>query len=288
MRLSPVEDETGIPWLMWLPRDSQNSVPVKFDGIRIVVFHYFDQHLNELNKWIEIIDKIADEYAGRIRFAAQDISTIQNFFKTLSREDFGSYRANTAPRIYGLDNDGCKYTMHMFFSYKYIKDFCEKLLLGKMFQAVVVNPIQELDLPASNFNQLKKETEKDLFVMFYDPACYYWTIQLRRLRKLARLLINEDVVVVIINRGHNYLDLSVDKTTELNNLHGVTALISKGQNEWITNSHGSEFRTREYLRHISQQIDPELKEYDRRGDPRLPEHALSDIRYLYESKITIL
>lgn len=288
MRLSPAVDETGVPWLMWLPRDSQNSVPVKFDGIRIVVFHYFDQHLNKLNKWIEIIDKIAQEYAGRIRFAAQDISKIQNFFKTLSREDFGSYRANTPPRIYGLDNDGCKYTMHMLFNFKYLKDFCEKLLLGKMFQAVVVNPIQELDLPARNFNQLKKETEKDLFVMFYDPACYYWTIQLRRLRKLARLLINEDVIVVIINRGHNYLDVSFDKATELNNLHGVTALISKGQNEWITNSPGSEFRTREYLRHISQQIDPELKEYDRKGDSRLPEQALSDIRYLYERNITIL
>lgn len=282
MRLVPAVDETGVPWLIWLPRDSQNSMPVKFDGIRIVVFHYFDQHLNELTKWIEMIDKIASEYAGRIHFAAQDISKIQNFFKALNTEDFGSYRANTPPRIYGLDNDRCKYTMHMFFSYKYIKDFCEKLLLGKMFQATVVYPIPEQDLPAQNFNNLRKEIDKDLFVMFYDPASYYWTIQLRRLRKLARHLINEDVVVVIINRGHNYLDVSFDKATELNNLHGVTALISKRQNEWITNSPGSEFRTREYLRHISKQIDRELKEYDRNGDSRLADQALNDIRYLYE------
>lgn len=86
MGLVPAVDETGVPWLMWLPRNSQNSMPVKFDGIRIVVFHYFDQHLNELTKWIEMIDKIASEYAGRIHFAAQDISKIQNFFKALSRE----------------------------------------------------------------------------------------------------------------------------------------------------------------------------------------------------------
>lgn len=250
LRLIPTVHETGLPLFMWLPRDSQICKPVKFDGLRIVAFHYFDRHLKELNKWICMIDKVANEYAGSIKFAAQDISKIQNFCSALNREDFGSYRANIPPRIYGIDKDGFKYTMHMFFSYKYLKDFCECLLLDKMFQAVVVNPRQELDLPAQNFNRIKDESNKDLFVMFYDPACYYWTIQLRRLRKLARLLTNEDVVVVIINRGHNYLDVAFDKTTELNNLQGVTALIPQQQNGWKTNFPGSADCTREYLRYI--------------------------------------
>lgn len=175
----------------------------------------------------------------------------------------------------------------MFFSYKYLRDFCEQLLLGKLFQAVVVNPRPELDLPAQNFNRIRDESNKVLFVMFYDPACYYWTIQLRRLRKLARLLTNEDVDVVIISRGHNYLDVAFDKATELNNLHGVAALIPHRRIGWTINSPGSEDCTREYLRYISQQIEPELKEYDRNGDPRTPEQSLYDIRYLYERE-TIL
>ncbi|KAH8414026.1 hypothetical protein KR222_002605 [Zaprionus bogoriensis] len=283
VKLTPVVEESGVPWLMWLPANLNESVPAQFDGLRIVAFHYFNRHLKELNKWLDLLDKVAREYAGRIKFGAKDISLISSFFSSLSPDDFGSYRADVPPRLYGIDRAGGQYTMHMFFCYKYIKDFCEKLLSGEMYQALLLSPVEEMDPPAQNLYHIEDECDKDLFIMFYDPACYYWQIQLRRLRKLVKLLTNEEVAVVIVNRGHNYLGVVFDQWSPLSNLHGVTAFSLRRSIDWMASkSPGWDQSAREYLRHIAQRI-PDLKDYDREGERRLQEQILTDIRHLYDS-----
>ncbi|KAH8311048.1 hypothetical protein KR044_004029, partial [Drosophila immigrans] len=248
---------------------------------RIVAFHYFASHYKELNKWVAIIDKLAQEYNGKIEFVTKDIESINTFHNSLDSADFGSYRADIPPRLYGVDNDGFIYTMHMLFSYKYIKDFCEKLLQCKMFEAIVLNPTKELDLPPQNYYHLVDQSSKDLFVMFYDPSCYYWTFQLAKLRKLCNILMNEDVSIVIVNRGHNYLGIDFDKWSELCSFHGATRFETKQAVSWTTNLYSAYDSSRDCLRYIAQHRNPELKEYDKKGESRYPEMALDGLRYLY-------
>lgn len=282
VRMVSTEDTNGINRLMWLPTGSSNS-PVKFEGLRVVAFHYFDHHHKQLNKWTKLIEQFAEEYAGRIKFAAQDIKTIRSFHSSLNPDDYGSFRADVPPRLYGMDKDDCIYTMHMLFSYKYIKDFCEKLLQGKLFEAVVLQPIEEFDLPPQNYYHLEAQSRKDLFVMFYDPSCYYWFLQLAKLRKLSKLLANEDVDVVIINRGHNYLGVDFDKWSKLSTFHGVTTFATKRPNGWISNQSDPQDSTRGYLRYIALHRNPELEEYDRNGNPKYPEQTLEHIGHIYET-----
>ncbi|XP_034488519.1 uncharacterized protein LOC117792470 [Drosophila innubila] len=277
-------DTNGTPSLIWLPPTSSASTsPKRFAGVRIVAFHYFDHHYKKLKKWTDLIEKLALEYVGRIKFEAHDIKTVKTFHSSLSSDDFGSFRADVPPQLFGVDSDGCIYTMHMLFSYKYIKDFCEKLLKGKMFEAVVLNPIQDIDFPPQNYYQLQAQNNKDLFVMFYDPSTYYWFLQIGKLRKLAKLLANEDVNVVIVNRGHNYLGVDFDKWSELSSFHGVTKYATKRSNGWISNQSEPHDSTRGYLRYIAQHRNPELQDYDRKGERRYPEEALEDIQHIYET-----
>ncbi|XP_062123335.1 uncharacterized protein LOC133836762 [Drosophila sulfurigaster albostrigata] len=238
----------------------------KLNTIRIVAFHYFESHYKQLYKWLETIATLTQEYEGRITFEIQDIKTINNFHRSLDSANFGSYHANVAPRLYGVDKDGFIYTMHMLFSYKYIRDFCDKLLEGKVFEAIVLGSAKEFDLPPQNFYHLIKQSSKDLFVMFYDPAWYQWTLQLGKLRKLTKILVNEEINIVIVNRGQqNYLGIDVDTWSESSCFQGITRFVTKRTNGWISNTERPHDSFRGYLRYIAKNINPELKEYDKEG-----------------------
>ncbi|EDV93650.1 uncharacterized protein LOC6563242 [Drosophila grimshawi] len=254
-----------------------------FKYLQIVAFHYFDSHFKELNKWISLLDKLALEYADRITFKTQDITTISTFHESLSIDDFGSFRADVPPRLYGIDKDNHIYTMQMFFNYKYLKDFSELLIQGKMFQALVLEPSPELDLPPQNMYYLKDKYSKDYFIMFYDPACYYWTLQLGKLRKLSKLLANEDVIVIIVNKAHNYLGIDVERWSKLNSFEGTITFATNRPDGWSSKYQGRLDSTRNYLHYIAQGRNPELRDYDGLGEPRVPENTLCDIRYLFKS-----
>ncbi|XP_064554510.1 uncharacterized protein LOC135439680 [Drosophila montana] len=48
--------------------------------------------------------------------------------------------------------------MQMLLSYQYLKHFCEMLIQGKLYQAVVLSPSSVLDWPQQNFYHLKEQS----------------------------------------------------------------------------------------------------------------------------------
>ncbi|KAI8045487.1 hypothetical protein M5D96_001669 [Drosophila gunungcola] len=154
-------DNNFIPWLLWRPaRKAGESPPdnFTFDGPQVVAFHFVaNWHGDNLNKWKTLIDKVAQQFAGRVLFGLRDISSIAQFNSNLNPEDFGSYRKGLPPRIYGKDCEGRVYEMHKLFSAKYLIEFCDQLLKEQLFQAVVVGPTAAQDSAPRNYFELREQ-----------------------------------------------------------------------------------------------------------------------------------
>ncbi|XP_068155475.1 uncharacterized protein [Drosophila tropicalis] len=279
-----LSDQNGDFWVTWAtPRqlkDFQSGSLCVFDGHWIVAFHYFQQHAVELNKWIKLLEKLAEEYEDRIHIAMRDIHSIQNFSSALDPADFGSYRSDVPPRVLGMEHDKRIYVFHMLFNQKYLKDFCDKLLGGQMFQAELLEPPPIVSKPR-NFYDLEDEKETDYLIMLYDPACYYWPQQLGILRKLTKLLANEKIRIVLIDKSKNYLGVQFTAWYGWDRCYGCVGFASWRKSAMHFNFSGRKESTRDYLKLICKNIQPELKGYDAEGELRAPEQALNDIRFLF-------
>ncbi|XP_016980881.1 uncharacterized protein LOC108045905 [Drosophila rhopaloa] len=280
-------DNNFIPWLLWRPPATANGSPpdnFTFNGPQVVAFHFVDnRHGDNLKKWINMIDELAQEYAGRILFGLQDISNIAKFNGNLNPEDFGSYRKGLPPRIYGKDCEGRVYEMHKLVSTKYLREFCEQLLKEQLFRAVVLGPTPAQDSAPRNYFELREQSSGDMLVMLYDPACYYWPIQQRMLRKLVHLLSNEDLPIVVVDKANNYLGVGFTRWLQMVNCHGSTIFSSPRPDGWDIKLQTRLESTRGYLRYIARNRQPELRDFDADGEPRGPEDALEYIQYLYYS-----
>ncbi|XP_022209800.2 uncharacterized protein LOC111065733 [Drosophila obscura] len=276
-------DNNSDAWLIWVPAGmGSKGEKLCLDPPRIMAFHFFaNQHRDGLHKWIKLMCKLAQEYAGRIMFGVRDIKSIGHLSDNLNANDFGSYRPGMPPLIFAEDKKHHVYQMNSLVSHRNLKKFCEKLLQQQLFQAVVLAPTIELDAPPQNYFDVEDQMDGDYLVIVYDPACYNWPIQLKMLRKLARLLANEAVHVVIINRAHNHLGVVFHKVLQDVNCHGVKIVSSPRVNGYNFKIHPRLHSTRGYLRYIAQGRQPELIDYDANGESRAAEQALPYIQCLF-------
>lgn len=280
-------DNNSIPWILWLPplTEVDRKSPggrFTFDGPKVVAFHFVkNRHGDTLDKWISLLDKLAQEYAGRILFGLRDISNIGEFNANLNPDDFGSYRKGLPPRIYGKDCEGRVYDMHKLVNAKYLREFCDQLLADQLFRAVVLGATASLDSKPMNYFELREESSSDMLVMLYDPACYYWPIQKRMLRKLIRLLASEDLPIVIVDKANNYLGVGFTRWLQMVNCHGSTIFTSPRRDGWDIKLSVRMESTRGYLRYIARNRQPELIDFDADGEPRALEQAVEYIQYLF-------
>ncbi|XP_017047109.1 uncharacterized protein LOC108092119 [Drosophila ficusphila] len=280
-------DNNSIPWLLWRPPQTEmlgESPPERFsfDGPKVVAFHFLaNRYADNLSKWIKLLDQLALEYSGRILFGLRDISTISEFNANLDPYDFGSYRKGLPPRIYGKDREGRVYEMHKLVSAKYLREFCDQLLQEQLFRAVVLGPTPAQDSKPQNYYELWEQTSGDMLVMLYDPACYYWPIQQRMLRKLVHLLSSEDLPIVIIDKANNYLGVRFTLWLQIVNCHGSIMFSTPRRDGWDIKMQTRLDSTRGYLRYIAQNRQPELKDFDAEGELRAPEEALEFVQYLF-------
>ncbi|XP_020812783.1 uncharacterized protein LOC110187690 [Drosophila serrata] len=293
LEMTYIMDKNSVPWLLWRPpkkdeakgEDSPDN-KLTFDGPQVVAFHFLTKHgqdlVNSNPTWLKVLDQLAQEYAGRIRFSLQEMSTIGEFNENLNAEDFGSYRKGLPPRIYGKDSQGRVYEMHKLVSHKYLKEFCEQLLHDQLFRAVILGPSTKQDSSSRNYFELCEQRSGDMLVMLYDPASYYWTFQERKLRKLVRLLAGEDLPIVVVDKANNYLGVGFNANwQQLIYCHSSTIFSSPSRDGWDIRLNILMETTRQYLRHIAGNRKPELKNYDAKGELRGPVEALDFIQYLY-------
>ncbi|XP_017083937.2 uncharacterized protein LOC108116512 [Drosophila eugracilis] len=281
-------DHNDIQWLLWLPPEttemlkSTTGARFIFEGPQVVAFHFVtNRHRDDLNKWIKLLDEVAQEYAGRILFGLRDIANIGEFNSNLNPDDFGTYRKGLPPRIYGKDSEGRVYDMHKLVSAKYLKEFCDQLLADQLFRAVILAATPSQDSKPMNYFDLRGERSCDMLVMLYDPACYYWPIQKRMLRKLIRLLANEDLLILIVDKANNYLGVGFTRWLQMVNCHGSTIFTTPRRDGWDIKLTTRMESTRGYLRYIAQNRQPELIDFDAEGEPRAPEESLEYIQYLF-------
>ncbi|EDV49580.1 uncharacterized protein LOC6551924 [Drosophila erecta] len=277
-------DSNSIPWVLWLPPvTAAERGTLTFHGPQVVAFHFAkNRHGDTLDKWTKLLGEVAQEYAGRILFGLRDISSIGEFYANLNPEDFGSYRKGLPPRIYGKDCEGRIYDMHKLVSAKYLREFCDQLLGDQLFRAVVLGATPSLDCKPRNFFELREESSSDVLVMLYDPACYYWPIQKRMLRKLVCLLSSEDLPIVIVDKANNYLGVDFARRLQMVNCHGSIIFTSPRRDGWNNIKLSVRMEsTRGYLRYIARNRQPELIDFDAEGEPRAPEHAMECIQYLF-------
>ncbi|EDW96860.1 uncharacterized protein LOC6536572 [Drosophila yakuba] len=273
-------DSNSIPWVLWVPPATAADGRFTIGGPQVVAFHFLgNRHGDTLDKWTKLLDELAQEYAGRILFGLRDISSIGQFNENLNPDDFGSYRKGLPPRIYGKDCEGEVYDMHKLVSAKYLREFCDQLLGDQLFRAVVLGATPSLDTQPRNFYEMRVESSRDMLVMLYDPACYYWPIQKRMLRKLVRLLASEDLPIVIVDKANNYL--GVGFSSRLVNCHGSIIFTTPRRDGWNMTLSVRMESARGYLRYIAGNRQPELKDFDAEGEPRAPEHAMEYIQYLF-------
>nr|XP_016932909.2 uncharacterized protein LOC108012129 [Drosophila suzukii] len=277
-------DNNSIRWLLWIPEMDRKSQPEKFtfDGPQVVAFHFVkNRHGDDLSKWVKLLDELAQEYAGRILFGLRDISNIGEFNSNLNPDDFGTYRKGLPPRIYGKDCEGRVYDMHKLVSAKYLREFCDQLLEDQLFRAVVLGPTPSQDSSPRNYFKLREESSSDMLVMLYDPACYYWPYQKRKLHKLVRLLSSEDLPIVIVDKASNYLGVGFTRWLQMVNCHGSTIFSSPRRDGWEIKLSVRHESTRGYLRYIARNRQPELIDFDAEGELRAPEESLEYIKYLF-------
>ncbi|KAH8343693.1 hypothetical protein KR059_004823 [Drosophila kikkawai] len=280
-------DKNSVSWVLWRPPQKEDTKDELIcEAPEVLAFHFLTKHghdpVDSNASWFKLLDQLAQEYAGRILFGLRDISTIKEFNENLNAEDFGSYRKGLPPRIYGKDRQGRVYEMHKLVCHKYLKEFCDQLLRDQLFQAVVLGPSPKQDSPPRNYFELCEQRSGDLLVVLYDPASYYWTFQQRKLRKLVRLLADEDLPIVVVDKANNYLGVGFAASwQQLVKCHSSTIFSSPSHNGWDIRLNILMESTRDYLRHIAANRKPELKNYDAKCEPRGPEEALEYLRYLY-------
>ncbi|SPP83499.1 uncharacterized protein LOC117585161 [Drosophila guanche] len=278
-------DNNSDTWLIWLPVANSKGATLNLNPPRIIAFHFFKNHHRDgLEKWIKLMGKLAQEFYGRIVFGMRDISSIGHLNDNLNPDDFGSYRPGVPPLIFGEDKQHHVYQMNTLVNYRHLKTFCQKLLQNQLFQAVVLMPTINLDSPPQNYFDLEDGMDGDCFVMVYDPACYQWPTQLKMLRKLARLLANENVHVVIINKAHNHLGVVFNKMSKMVTCHGATIFSTPRRNGWDFKVGPRLHSTREYLRYIAQNRHPELIDYNANGESTAAEKALPYIECLFAER----
>jgi len=120
-----------------------------------------------------------------------------------------------------------------------------------------------------------------MLVMLYDPACYYWSFQKRKLHKLVRLLSSEDLPIVIVDKASNYLGVGFTRWLQMVNCHGSTIFSSPRRGGWEIKLSVRHESTRGYLRYIARNRQPELIDFDAEGEQRAPEESLEYIKYLF-------
>lgn len=269
----------NIPSILWLLPDED---PNSFEGPQVVAFDFLANIGGRLCRWMNLFERIAQEYAGRILFGVRDISNIKDFNSNLNAEDFRSYRLSFPPLIFAKDVELRVYEMHKLFTYKNMKDFCDQLLQDKLFQAVVLGDTAEKDSPAQNFFDLQNVWLDDIFVVFYEPGSECWSIQERILRKLVRLLDKSDLVpVVVVDTTKSFIGVGFHRWLNMVKCHGTSILFRPAGDGWDVNIQSKLETTRLYLQYIAQNRKVELMNFNAKGEPRGPEEALEFIRYIF-------
>ncbi|KAH8268165.1 hypothetical protein KR026_001338 [Drosophila bipectinata] len=271
------DKKNNIPWILWL---SPDEVPDPCMP-QVVAFDFLVNIGGRLCRWMNLYERIAQEFAGRILFGVRDISNIQEFNSNLNPKDFRSFRLHFPPLIFAKDREKRVYEMHKLFTYKNMKDFCDQLLQDKLFQAVVLGETVEEDSPARNFFDLQDEWSEDIFVVFYEPGTECWTIQERILRKLVRLLDKGDLMPVVVDTTKSFIGVGFHRWLNMVKCHGTSIIFRPEGDGWDINIQSRLETTRLYLQYIAQNRRVELKNFDANGEPRGPEESLEFIRYIF-------
>ncbi|XP_044262841.1 protein disulfide-isomerase A3-like [Tribolium madens] len=237
-----------------------------FPNPLVIVYHTIDYHSGgtELNYWRYRLIKIAHKY--------------QNFVKivTSAKDDFEEEIADlrsdtltpTTPLVVAFDLENQKYVMSDNFTTGNFDNFVENFVNRNLTPYYQSKPIpKENDGPVviavtQNFNQMVLNNGKDTLLDLYAP----WSLKCQKfvpvLREVAELLEDEDVVFA-------RMDATENEIPEVFSEKGTPNIfwLAKNRKRGLVVYEG-ERSAEEVVKFVAKKASKELKNYDRKGNPK--------------------